>query len=106
MTGTVKSVDAGKHQIQLSNRRGGRGGDDQVEEKTLAVSPTTSVILDDGKSRRFSIKEGKLEDIPVGALATVRLTADQQTATVIQVQGPLRRGLSRRSMRTRAPSQW
>ncbi len=92
VTGTVKSVDAGKRQIQLSNRRGVRGGDDQVDEKTLAVSPTTSVILDDGKSRRFSVKEGKLEDIPVGALATVRLAADQQTATVIQVQGPTASG--------------
>jgi RNA polymerase sigma factor (sigma-70 family) len=86
--GVVKAVDAGKHQIQLSNRSGGRGREEVVEERTIAVNPLANVLLDDGKNRRFSLRQGKLEDIPAGALATMKLAADQQSATVIQVQGP------------------
>jgi RNA polymerase sigma factor (sigma-70 family) len=87
VSGTVKTVDAGKHQIQLTNHGGGRGNE-VVEEKTITVSAVADVLLDDGKGRRFSLKQGKLEDIPAGSIATMKLAADQQTATVVQVQGP------------------
>jgi RNA polymerase sigma factor (sigma-70 family) len=85
--GIVKAVNAGKRQIQLTTRGTGRG-EDAGEEKTITVSQTADVLLDNGKGRRFSLKEGKLEDVPAGAIASVKLAADQATATVVQVQGP------------------
>jgi RNA polymerase sigma factor (sigma-70 family) len=85
--GVVKAVNPGKREIQLTTRGSGRR-EDAGEEKTVTVSPTADILLDDGKGRRFSLKEGKLEEVPAGALAMLKLTADQTTATVVQVQGP------------------
>jgi hypothetical protein len=46
------------------------------------------VILDDGKGRRLSLKEGKIADVPAGAAATVRLSLNQTLITQIRVEGP------------------
>jgi small nuclear ribonucleoprotein (snRNP)-like protein len=89
--GVLKAVDAGKRQIQLTLGAGRRGEAD--EEQTYAVDPGADVLLDDGKGRRFSLKEGKLADLPAGAVVTLKLTADQQTATVVQAEGPTVYGL-------------
>jgi RNA polymerase sigma factor (sigma-70 family) len=89
--GTVKAVDVGKRQIQLTTRGPGRGAD-AGEEKTITLSPTADIVVDDGKGRHFSLKDGKLEDVPVGAIANVKLAADQQTGTVVHVQGPTASG--------------
>jgi hypothetical protein len=84
--GTVKAVDAAKNQITLTTRGPGRG-DDAGEEKTIDVSADADVLLDEGKGGRFSVREGKLADVPVGAIAMVQLGVDQKTATTLQVEG-------------------
>jgi RNA polymerase sigma factor (sigma-70 family) len=85
-SGTVKAVDAGKKQVTLTTRAG--RGDAGSEEKVFDLSPEAAILIDDGKSRRFSVKEGKLEDVPVGALVALKLAPDQKTATTLLAEGP------------------
>ncbi len=84
--GTVKAVDAGKKQITLTTRAG--RGDAGSEEKVFDLAAEATVLIDDGKGRRFSVKEGKPEDVPVGALVALKLSADQKTATTLLAEGP------------------
>lgn len=80
--GLLKAVDAAKHSLTLTTQ--GRG---EAEEKTLEVAPNALVMLDDGKGRRFSLKEGKLADVPVGAAIQVKMSADQKHVTMIRAEG-------------------
>jgi RNA polymerase sigma factor (sigma-70 family) len=83
--GHVKAVDAAKNSLTLVTPS--RGGD--PEEKTLEVAPNAIIVLDDGKGRRFSLKEGKLADVAVGAVAQVKLSADQKHVTSIRAEGAM-----------------
>ena len=84
--GTVKSLDLSRNLLTLSlgPSRDGVGGGERIFE----LASDATVLLDDGKGRRLSIKEGKSADVPVGAAANVRLSADQRFATLIRVEGP------------------
>jgi hypothetical protein len=84
LLGTVKAVDLEKKTLTLTNRT--RGG--EAEEKTVQVAPNVVVLLDDGKGRRFSLRQGKLASIPPGAVVNVRLSVDQKQATLIRAEGP------------------
>ena len=84
--GVVKSLDAAKNSLTLTLRPA--RGDDAAEEKTLAVATDAAVLVDDGKGRRLSLKEGKLADVPSGSSVIVRLSADQNSATFIRAEGP------------------
>ena len=84
--GVVKSLDLSRNLLTLSlgPSRDGVGGGERIFE----LASDATVLLDDGKGRRLSIKEGKLSDIPTGAAANVRLSADQRFATLLRVEGP------------------
>jgi RNA polymerase sigma factor (sigma-70 family) len=86
VSGIVKSVNAAGKQITLVTRHG--RGDDPGEEKTFEVAADADVLLDDGKGRRFSGREGKLASVPAGTMATLRLAADQNTVTSLRAEGP------------------
>jgi RNA polymerase sigma factor (sigma-70 family) len=88
MSGVLKAVDAGKNTITLASHP--RGGD--AEEKTFEVAKNAVVLLDDGRGRRLSIKEGKLADAPVGCVAQVKLSADQKAVAALRVEGPTASG--------------
>jgi len=90
-SGTIKELDAGKKTLTLVVRP--PRGDDAGETMTVNVPEETLIFLDDGRGRRLSLKSGKLADVPVGAAAVVRLTADQHFATSLRVQGPMLGGL-------------
>jgi Cu/Ag efflux protein CusF len=87
VAGTIKSVDANKKNITLVVRPA--RGDEAAEERTLPVSAEAVVVLDDGKGRRLSLKEGKLADVPIGALANVKLSVDQAFVMFLRVEGPM-----------------
>src|SRR5207249_11948916 len=58
--GVLKSVDAAKKTftVTLGAGRGGRGGEPSAEEdKTYSIAPGAEIGLDDGRGRRFSIRE-------------------------------------------------
>jgi hypothetical protein len=82
--GVLKSVDAKKNTLVVSvqNQREQPG-----EEKTFAVAPGADIAVDDGRGRRFSIKESSLDDLVSGALVSLRLSLDQK-----QVQGLIAEG--------------
>jgi len=84
--GVVKSVDAAKGTVTLRMAPRGRGEDG--EEKTFTTTKTTEIAVDDGRGRRFSIKEGMLADVKTGALATVKLSVDQKSVESLVAEGP------------------
>jgi hypothetical protein len=79
VNGVVKSVDVNKNSLTIASGGGGRGGSD-AEERTVELAKDSLVLIDDGKGRRFSLKEGKLADIPVGSVVSAKLSADQRYA--------------------------
>jgi hypothetical protein len=89
--GVVKSVDAAKGSITLMVPPRERGA--EPEEKTFSVGKKTEIALDDGRGRRFSVKEGKLADVPAGAMAAVRLSVDQKSVASLTAEGPMVHGV-------------
>jgi hypothetical protein len=70
---------------------GGRG--QPGDERTFETTAESTILIDDGKGRRLSIKEGTLADIPPGAAAMVRLTLDGGAIALIRVEGPVVPGI-------------
>jgi RNA polymerase sigma factor (sigma-70 family) len=89
--GPVKALDVGKKTITLMTRAPGRGGE-AGEEQTFTVAPKADVLIDDGKGRRFSLKEGTLADLAVGALVTAKLSVDQSQIMSLRAEGPMVHG--------------
>jgi len=82
--GQVKEI--GKKSLTIVTRppRGGEAG----EERSIDIADDALIVLDDGRGRRLSIKEGKLADILPGSAVMARLAADQSQATFVKVEGP------------------
>jgi RNA polymerase sigma factor (sigma-70 family) len=88
--GVIKSVDAGKGTITLTVPVSRRDtGDD---EKTFRVAGDADIGVDDGRGKSSSVKEARLADLPVGAVATLRLSADLKQVRDILVEGPTVQG--------------
>jgi hypothetical protein len=85
--GTVKEVDAAKRSLVLVIRPA--RGDDAGEERTVMVAKEAIVLIDDGKGRRLSLKEGKLADVPIGAAVTAKLSVDQNFVMMLKADGPM-----------------
>lgn len=83
--GTVKAVDAPKRTITVT-RGFGRGPDAAGEEKAYTVAADAEVVIDDGRGR-FSMKEGKLEDLAADAVVNLRLSANQKQVVGVVVEG-------------------
>src|SRR5262245_13165568 len=75
--GTVKAVDASKNTLTLSNKEG---------DQSFTVAPDAPVILPGFK------KAGKLTDLPIGAMARVRLSLDGKQVIAIHADGPSSHG--------------
>ncbi len=90
ISGVVKSVDPGRHSLTVSFGGGGRGrSQEQALEQTVELAGDAVVLLDDGRGRRLSVKEGKLADVPVGAAVNLRMSVDQRYATLVRAEGPV-----------------
>lgn len=84
LSGRVKAVDAMKNTLTLTTQQ--RGGD--MEEKTFEVPKTAVTLIDDGRGRRFALREGKLSEVPTGSAVTVRLSPDQKQVALVRAEGP------------------
>lgn len=84
VNGMIKSVDINKNTVTVTQPQ--RGGD--AEEKTYELAKETLSLVDDGKGRRFSLKEGKLADMPVGSMVFLKLAPDQKYVAMIRAEGP------------------
>ncbi len=91
IVGVVKELDAAKRTLTLTLRPG--RGDDAADERSLVVAKDAFVVIDDGKGRRLSIKEGKLADVPVGAAVMAKLGVDQTLVMQLRVQAPTLTGM-------------
>jgi hypothetical protein len=91
LLGTVKAIDAAKNIFTVTTRPA--RGDEAGEEHTVALAGDAAVLLDDGRGRRLSLKDGKLADVAVGSSAMVKLSMDRTTATQLRVSGPTFMGL-------------
>jgi hypothetical protein len=83
--GQLKHVDAGKNTLTITQPP---GRDQATEDKTYTLAPDAEIAVDDGRGKRFSIREAKLADLSLGALVTVRLTLNQQHAQTVFAEGP------------------
>ena len=86
MMGTVKAIDPAMKTLTIVRGAQGRGGDGPEEQK-LTVSADAVILLDDGKGRRLSLKQGKLADVPVGATVGLKLGVDQAFVMLIRAEG-------------------
>ncbi|MSR53201.1 MAG: hypothetical protein EXS09_07905 [Gemmataceae bacterium] len=84
LNGIVKAVDSAKNSITIVVGAG-RG---EAEEKTLNLAKGATIVVDDGRGRRLSVKELKLADVPPGAMVNVRLSVDQNSVTLLRAEGP------------------
>src|SRR5262245_8357773 len=73
--GLVKTVDAKKNTLTLSIQA---GREPAAEEKSYVLAADAEVVVDDGRGRRHSLREGKLKDLTEGAIVTVRLSLDKK----------------------------
>jgi hypothetical protein len=85
LTGIVKSLDAksGNLMLVLGPARGAQVG----EERTLSAAGAV-VLLDDGRGRRLSLREGQLADVPLGAAVNLKLSVDQASVALLRAEGP------------------
>ncbi len=89
--GVVKAIDPAKRSLTLTMRA--PRGDDAGEERLLAVAKEAVIIVDDGKGRRLSVKEGKLADVPVGATVVIKMAVDQSFIMLLKAEGPTLTGM-------------
>ncbi len=77
-SGTVTAVDPGKNTVTLTGK--------PLGAKTFEVAKDAKVLIDDGTGRKTGVREGRLADVAVGAVATLSLK-DGRAASVF-VEGP------------------
>jgi len=87
--GAIKAIDAGKKALTIVTPPGRV----EPEERTLTVANNALVLVDDGKGKRLSLKETKLENIPVGSAVSLRLSPDQSLVMTVRGEGPTMFGL-------------
>lgn len=85
--GTLKSVDAKKKQLTVETQPAARG--EAPQESTYAIAAAAEIGIDDGRGRRFSIREGKLEDLKQGSLVTLRLSLDKKQVNSVYAEGAM-----------------
>jgi hypothetical protein len=84
--GVVKSIDAANNTLTLTINPGGRG--EEPMEKSFTVSVNADIGIDDGRGKRFSVKEGKLAHVTPGCTAMLWMSVDQKLVASAQFEGP------------------
>lgn len=83
--GQLKAVDAAKNTLTIAMQA---GRDQPGEEKTFTVAAGAEIAIDDGRGRRFAVREAKLADLNPGALVTAWLSLDMGQAQGVLAEGP------------------
>ncbi len=87
--GQLKAVDAKKSTLTVAMQA---GREDAPAEKTLTVAADAEIGIDDGRGRRFSIREGRLEDLAEGSMVTLRLSLDKSKVNSVFAEGAMLNG--------------
>lgn len=83
--GQIKAVDATKNTLTISQSAGREAA---AEEKMYNVATDAEIAADDGRGRRFSIKEVRLGELTQGAIVTAWLSLDRSTVQAMMAEGP------------------
>ena len=89
--GLLKTMDTATNSLTVSvqpMQRDAVRREQAMEEKSYALAPDVEIAVDDGRGRRFSVKEGKIVDLAAGATVTLRLSLDQKQVVSAQAEGP------------------
>jgi hypothetical protein len=86
LRGRLKSVDAAKKTVTatlfaFATRSA------EPEEKTFTLSADAEIGIDDGRGRRFSIREAKLADLVEGSGVTLQISPDGKEVQSIVAEG-------------------
>jgi hypothetical protein len=87
LRGRLKSVDAAKKTI-TATLFSFTGRDAAPEEKTVTLADGAEVGVDDGRGRRFSVREAELADLVEGSGVTLQLSPDGRSAISVIAEGP------------------
>ncbi len=82
LSGTIKSVDLKKKALTILVR-----SPEGEAEQVVSVSNDATILLDDGKGRRLSLKAAKLEDVAEGATVQAKLSMEQHFAMMVRIEG-------------------
>jgi hypothetical protein len=88
--GILKGVDAKKNTLTVMAFA---GREEAGEAKTYAVAADAEIAIDDGRGRRASIREGKLDELTAGAIVTLRLSLDKKRIHAVLAEGALLNGV-------------
>jgi RNA polymerase sigma factor (sigma-70 family) len=91
ITGVVKAVDAAKNTltVTVSAAKGEPGVD-----RTFNVATNAEISINKGKAKdKSQATANSLADLPIGAVATLRLSLDQQAVVAIVAEGPRTEGV-------------
>jgi len=88
--GVLKAVDAKKRTLTVSQSAGREVAD---QETSYTVAANAEIAIDDGRGRRFSLKEGKLDELAEGAIVTLRLSLDKKNVQSIVAEGATLNGI-------------
>jgi hypothetical protein len=83
--GVLKAVDAKKNTLTI-NASAGR--EQAGEEKSYVLAADADIFVDDGRGRRSSVHEGKIEELTEGAIVTLRLSLDKKQVHSVVAEGP------------------
>ena len=89
--GIVKSVDPAAGTITLAVQEGKQSAEKSFNVKNASVTITDAI----SKDQKFKVAEHKLADLPVGAVATLRLSPGQEVISV-SAEGPSVSGILKR----------
>jgi hypothetical protein len=84
LRGVLKTVDAKKNTLVLSMQA---GRESAVEEQAFDLPTDAEIVVDDGRGRRHSFREGKIEDLKEGAIVTVGLSLDKSQVRTVLAEG-------------------
>lgn len=87
--GYLKAVDSAKNTLTIALQA---QRDQAGEETTYALAPDAEVAVDDGRGRRFSVREAQLGELVPGAMLAVQLSVDMKQIQFVQAEGPLLSG--------------
>ncbi|MCC7423747.1 MAG: hypothetical protein IT428_26075 [Planctomycetaceae bacterium] len=84
VSGAVKAYDPTSRTLTLT----GRTREGMEQDRVLVVAEEATLLVDDGKGKRLSVKAGKPTDVAVGSNATARLSVDQSRVMQLRIEGP------------------
>ncbi len=89
--GMLKAVDAKKRTLTITSPPTQR--EQPGEDKTYTVAADAEIAIDDGRGRRFSIREGRLEELTDGAIVSLRLSLDKTQVFGVVAEGAMVMGV-------------